>query len=83
MKKKLIPSLLVAAVLGLSACRPSNPKYETVVPAAQAVEVGATLQKIDVTPKVDILVVVDNSLSMAFHQQNLANNIFIVITGIT
>src|SRR5471030_1247921 len=74
-KTKLLLGLAVIIVLASSGCRPANPKYETVVPAPQPVEVGAKLLKLDVTPKVDILVIIDNSKSMKKHQDNLAANI--------
>src|SRR5665213_1175288 len=72
MKTKLIFISFIFTALG---CAPQNPKLEAPVQGFSSIEVGAALQKIDVTPKVDILLVIDNSLSMQAHQDDLAANI--------
>jgi hypothetical protein len=68
-------TLTLSSILILSACSPSNPKKEAPLDPVEATETSASLEKIDVVPKVDILVVVDYSTSMGVHQENLAANI--------
>ncbi len=70
--KKTMFLILVALLVG---CKAQSPKLEAPVAPYEASAVAADVQKVDITPKVDILFVVDYSLSMGKHQMNLARNI--------
>ncbi len=70
-QKQFIVGLCLAAV----ACAPNSPKGQVPLRANGSAAVAAEAKTYDLTPKVDILVVIDYSTSMLIHQENLANNI--------
>src|ERR1044072_8685253 len=76
MNKKAILSLVTLAFLaGLAGCAPSSPQLGTTPDKQGPISLKAEKSKYAVNSKVDILVVVDDSLSMGKHQENLAANI--------
>lgn len=66
---------LTAALATQSGCRAESKKLEAPVMTYSGAETSAAMQTIDVTPRVDMVIVVDYSTSMARHQANLAANI--------
>lgn len=73
---KLIPKqILIGMCLLAAACAPNSPKGEVRLKANGSAAVAAEAKTYDLTPKVDILVVIDYSTSMLIHQENLARNI--------
>lgn len=71
-----LKSLIVLAGLSLSmvACSPASPKLKP-LPFIPTNTVDVKGQNVDVTNKIDILFVVDSSISMDSHQIKLKNNI--------
>lgn len=75
MKKQLVSALTFAAMLG-TACSPENPRLVAPPMRLNQAEVEGKAQKIVVTkPKVDILLVIDDSDSMGDEQETLSKNI--------
>lgn len=74
-------SVLTASLVLNSACAPTSPKKQGPVEEYGSVELTSAAQSVDLTPKVDILVVIDNSLSMGKHQKNLSDNIEKFVTA--
>lgn len=69
-------SVVASMNMALIACAPPNPDLGAPPERPMAVEQEAARpQSVNVTPKVDILFVVDNSSSMDAHQENLKANI--------
>jgi hypothetical protein len=74
--------ILTFTCLGLlSACAPNSPKRQSPIEGPGSAELAAEVKTYDLTPKVDILVVVDNSMSMKIHQENLSKNIAGFVKG--
>jgi hypothetical protein len=67
--------LSVMTLILVAACGTKNPPLEAPIQTFNATELDANQVQADVNSKVDILVVVDNSLSMDKHQKNLAVNV--------
>lgn len=75
--------IAIVAVAGLSsACAPENPRLMAPPTTYAAAATEATPQVLNVTPMVDILMVIDNSDSMTDEQQTLSNNIDKFATGL-
>ncbi len=72
----LTAAVLTGAALLAAACAPPNPQlqapYEAHGSKSQSVPVAS---RTEFSPKVDVLFVIDNSMSMKDHQENLKRNI--------
>jgi hypothetical protein len=73
--------LTIGVLSALAACAPNSPKRQAPLEGPGSAELAAEVKTYDLTPKVDILVVVDNSMSMKIHQENLAKNISGFVKG--
>ncbi len=74
--KQSFIKLIIGSSLGiLVACAPNSPKREAPIESNGSADVSAEVKTYDLTPKVDILVVIDYSMSMGVHQANLSKNI--------
>src|SRR5258708_36339552 len=73
---------LFAVIVLMAGCSPGSPKRSSPSETISPVQMDADLTQVDVTPKVDILVVVDNSDSMEVHQNDVAKNIKQFVSGI-
>jgi len=77
MKKQVYLLSVKALLLSLivSACSPTNPRLQTPPEENNVVTVSDSIGVYEVNSKVDILFVIDNSVSMDRHQSNLSRNI--------
>ncbi len=75
MRMALHKTIVFALSIILSACAPNSPKREAPIESNGSAAVFSEVKTYDLTPKVDILVVIDYSMSMFIHQENLSRNI--------
>ncbi len=75
MKTKFYFGLVLVLSLVALSCAPNSPKREAPIESNGSAAINAEVKTYDLTPKVDILVVIDYSMSMYVHQENLSRNI--------